>query len=662
MTDASIVIGIEGEISGGRVIKRTLDDIAASGDRAKAGQKQLESQFKATGGAADFLKRSLTSLGVAFGLRELQQTVDAYTNIQNRLKLVTGGVEELTAVTEELFKISNETRQSFTATAEVYSRVALATKELGLSQRETLDFSKSLNQAVVLSGASAAEASAGLIQLSQGLASGALRGDELRSVLEQLPAVADVIAKSLGITRGELRQMGQDGKITADIIIEAFKKASGELDANFAKTVPTIGQSFEVLKNKFMESLGEFDKLTGSSALLATALIKLGDVVMVVGYDISTTFQLLNGLFTDIVGSVLSVTTAMVNGIENVINAGIKAVNIFKKQDIAPVDFNGGLTSADIVAAQTETSGGMYKRAGATLEAANRKANDVFGFENSPLATAAGSGISTAKGVRTAKPVVDLEQAKKAQTDLNKLIKDTSSEQEKLIDKIKELERLKGFAKTDQEVEAINRALQQTNEQLATASDLIPGIDDAFADVGKTAADAFGEFVSGAKSGKDALRSLVNELYQMTIRQTITDPLSNILGSVLKGGLGGSGGGGGLGGLVQAGAGKLFGSIGSGLKSFFGFDSGGSMVLGGAGGLDQNILSLNGAPIARTSRGETLSISPNQRGGGGTVINQYLQVSTGVQQTVAAEMQAYLPKLKDATMAAIQDKEQRGIK
>src|SRR5690606_2602352 len=98
---------------------------------------------------------------------------------------VTTGTENLTTVTSRLFDVANRTRSSFEGTANLYARVALATKELGIGQQELLTFTERVNQAIILSGASAQEAQAGLIQLSQGLASGALRGDELRSVLEQ---------------------------------------------------------------------------------------------------------------------------------------------------------------------------------------------------------------------------------------------------------------------------------------------------------------------------------------------------------------------------------------------------------------------------------------------------------------------------------------------
>lgn len=248
---------------GGRGIKRQFDQIESSANR--------------TARSVGLLRNLIRGFIGVQTIRGIINTADAYTQVQNRLRVVTDSTQELTGVTQKLFDISQRTRSSFEASAELYSRVALATREMGISAQETLDFTESLNQAVILSGASAQEAQAGLIQLSQGLASGTLRGDELRSVLEQLPVVADVIADSLGVTRGELRQLGTDGKITADIVIEAFKEAREELEEKFGKTVPTIAQSFQQLRNAVVKTIGEFTTGTGISSLFAQAIKFLAD-------------------------------------------------------------------------------------------------------------------------------------------------------------------------------------------------------------------------------------------------------------------------------------------------------------------------------------------------------------------------------------------------
>jgi len=253
---------------GSRVVRRNLEDIGNSARKSADG--------------VDLLKRALAALGGAVAARELVRLLDTYTNLNNRLRATGLEAQNLTAVYQELRAVANDTRSSFEGSVELYSRLALSSKELGVSQRDLIEFTKSLNQAIILSGASATEAQAGLIQLSQGMASGTLRGDELRSVLEQLPAVADVIAKELGVTRGELRKMGEDGKITAGVILDAFKNARDELEQRFGRTVPTISQSFQVLQNNVVDLIGQMDEATGASGLLSRALLFVAENLEVI--------------------------------------------------------------------------------------------------------------------------------------------------------------------------------------------------------------------------------------------------------------------------------------------------------------------------------------------------------------------------------------------
>lgn len=246
---------------GGVVVQRQLNDIG----RAAIGAQ----------GSVDLLSRAMGGLAAAFSVTQLVRMLDTYTNMQNRLKLVTTGTQNLTAVTEELFDVSARTRTSFEATSTLYARVALATKELGVGQQQLMKFVEGVNQAVVLSGVSAQEARNAIIQFTQGLAKGRLDGDELRSVLEQIPFVADVIAKSLGVARGELRELGKEGKLTPSVILEAFKKMEGDLSTLFAETLPTFSQAWQVFSDRIMRILGPLSQMVNQ--VLAQGLAALAD-------------------------------------------------------------------------------------------------------------------------------------------------------------------------------------------------------------------------------------------------------------------------------------------------------------------------------------------------------------------------------------------------
>lgn len=250
---------------GTRVVRREIRSLDRTSRRASKG--------------VTFLRRALATLVGVDLLRRFIRLTDQFQTLQNRLRVVTDGSQQLVEVTGQLLTISARTRTAVQTNAALFSRLALATRELGTSEAELLQFTESLNQAIIVSGVGAQEASQALIQLSQGLASGTLRGDELRSVLEQLPRVADVIAKQLKVTRGELRELGKDGKITAEVILEGFKAAREELATEFAQTTPTISQGFTVLQNNVLELVGAFEEATGAVAGFAEFLLVSAEAI-----------------------------------------------------------------------------------------------------------------------------------------------------------------------------------------------------------------------------------------------------------------------------------------------------------------------------------------------------------------------------------------------
>lgn len=221
---------------------------------------------------AQLVTRAFAGLAVIQVGRKFIEVADQAQTLENRLKLVTSSSHELAMVQEELFRISQDTRTSFAGTVELYSRVARATAELGVSQNRLVRVTETINQAMVVSGASAQEAEAALIQLSQGLAAGALRGEELNSVMEQTPRLAQAIAAGMGITIGQLRQMGQEGKITAETVIQALESQGAAIRAEFEQMVPTVGQATTQLWNSMRNLVRRIDEATGSSNLLARGI------------------------------------------------------------------------------------------------------------------------------------------------------------------------------------------------------------------------------------------------------------------------------------------------------------------------------------------------------------------------------------------------------
>lgn len=257
-------------------LERADKQIAGFGDAIDRQLSRSERRFSAFGSTS---ARILAGFSVGYLVKETVQLADSYTNMANRLKFVTSSAEELASVQARLFQIAQTTRQSLPEVTELYSRMAFALRDTGASQDQLLKFTENLNKALTLSGAAGAEASGALIQLSQGLASGTLRGQELNSILEQTPYLAALIAKQMGVTTGELRKLGEQGKITGATVFNAITGASDELDQKFSQTVPTVSQGFTRISNSLLNFVGHVNETTEASKGLAYILQQIADAI-----------------------------------------------------------------------------------------------------------------------------------------------------------------------------------------------------------------------------------------------------------------------------------------------------------------------------------------------------------------------------------------------
>ena len=211
------------------------------------------------------------------GVREIVNAADTYRLLEGRLKLVTGSSEELASVQKELYELSQRTRSAFSGNVETYSRLAQNTKDLGISQEQLLAITETLNKAFTISGATETERSATMIQLSQAFSSGVLRGEEFNSVAEQGSRVLQLLADYTGKTRGELRGMAEDGKLTSDVLVKAILKGARDVDSEFSKMGKTVSQAGTTLLNTFESIISGADKSAGVTASLAESITDLRD-------------------------------------------------------------------------------------------------------------------------------------------------------------------------------------------------------------------------------------------------------------------------------------------------------------------------------------------------------------------------------------------------
>ncbi len=203
---------------------------------------------------------------------DLAKTSDAFANMGARIKLVTGDGAAFNAAFNGVFDVATRTSTAVDQTATLFTRLAEAGKQVGISNADALRLTESINQAVQISGASAESSSAAITQLIQGLQSGVLRGDELNSTLEQAPRLAKAMADGLGVTTGELRKLGEAGALTAQAVIGSLQGQSAALQSEFNTLPATVGRALQNVSNEWTRYVGEVDKAHGVSAAAAAAL------------------------------------------------------------------------------------------------------------------------------------------------------------------------------------------------------------------------------------------------------------------------------------------------------------------------------------------------------------------------------------------------------
>lgn len=241
-------------------------------------QKSVEASIakikKAMNAKMEFggLTNALKGLGLAVSAQEILNLSDAWTNAGNRLLAVGVPADQLATKMAELNRLATESRTEFGTVADAYARITQATQNLGVSQAQVTKVTETIAKAMQLSGASTAEASSAILQLGQALGSGVLQGDELRSLIENSPLLAQAIADEFGVTIGELKKLGAEGKLVSGRVFAAIEKANGNISKSFDKLTPTIAGAFTEIKNGLLEFVGTSAQSSGAAAAIASGL------------------------------------------------------------------------------------------------------------------------------------------------------------------------------------------------------------------------------------------------------------------------------------------------------------------------------------------------------------------------------------------------------
>nr|WP_319250506.1 tape measure protein [uncultured Celeribacter sp.] len=231
----------------------------------------------------------LAGVGAALTTREVMAYADAWTVAQNKLNAASQISGKQARSLESLNEIANETRSGISETVDLYAKLLRSTADVAESEEDVARATEIVNKAFKAGGAAASEQAAGILQLSQGLGSGLLQGDELRSVRENAPILAQAIADYYSVSIAGLKDLGSQGQITSEGVFKAILSAGEDINAAFATTSSTIEEGVTKVRNAFTQYIGQTDDGLDATSRLVAGLNAVADNMDTVA---DTTLQL----------------------------------------------------------------------------------------------------------------------------------------------------------------------------------------------------------------------------------------------------------------------------------------------------------------------------------------------------------------------------------
>lgn len=235
-------------------VQTAFDDIESEISQADAAQKQFNADVRNGGGAAGNLKSKLAGLaatiGLAAGIKKMFDLSDEMTSTTARLNMMNDGLQTTDQLQKMIFASAQRSRGSYQDTAEAVSKMGILARDAFSSNAEAIVFVEQLNKQFAIAGTSQEGIKAAMLQLTQAMGSGVLRGEELNSVFEQAPTIIQTIADYLDVPIGQIRGIAEEGQLSADIVKNAMLSAADDTNARFEDMPMTIGQAWQSIKNQ----------------------------------------------------------------------------------------------------------------------------------------------------------------------------------------------------------------------------------------------------------------------------------------------------------------------------------------------------------------------------------------------------------------------------
>ncbi len=258
--------------------------LQVSGSKAESDIKRVDNRMTSLGKTTDNTVGSMFALSSAaaavisaLATNKIIEYADAWTVVNNRLANSVKLNEELADVTDRVFKVAQNSRSSLAATAELYSKLEVSTKAYNVSANEVAKVTETINKALIISGATTQGAESAILQLSQGLATGVLRGEEFNSVNENGSRLVQALADSLGVQIGQMRKLAEQGELTTQVIVEGILEQSNAIENEYTKTISTFSQATLEANNNITKFIGESTAVQGVVGVAGEAVVLLSE-------------------------------------------------------------------------------------------------------------------------------------------------------------------------------------------------------------------------------------------------------------------------------------------------------------------------------------------------------------------------------------------------
>lgn len=604
--------------------KESLKAVSSTDKLTAAQKKSEEASRKQASAIGGTLKNAVAGLASGFAALKAINMIDEFNQLQARVEQSTRSVQESTAVWAGLISISKETGASMAANVSIFQRLSLVRDEIKATTDEMLQFSETVSQLGVISGASQDSQKFGLTQLGQSLSSDIVRAEEFNSIMENIPSVGKAIADQLGVTTGQLRQLVIDGKLLSADVFSALLNASEETNKNFAEMPMTVGRAFSSFLISLQESLSMLDEASNLTAVLAGTLNIAADTLKTIAALFSVIAEVISTigemLYFGFLITIVKIKSAWAEMVDELSGGTIKI-----KATITAPD-GTELTEEDIKNMGILAGAERGKKIAANINQGGAAVQNIYGNTPAPTATQSGTRKITTDYAGMVGGNKASDEAKKQADNIKKVTDNLRFQNEQMgrtNDEQELYNQLRSAGVTidsaaGKGIEELVRQHQALEKQQNNVEKLTDSIGTGFEKMFKSA-------TSGAFEWRDALSGILSDVQSMFYDLVVKNQLKELLGGVFGGGSSGSIGGSGIGSLL----GSLGGSLSSGLSSagnwlssafsgLTGFAGGGEFAVGGAGGTDSQLVAFRASP------NETVSIkTPSQQGSGGGVVNTY---------------------------------------